>query len=268
LAGGLTLLLLLFAPSAEGPRPAMAPFGSSFEADTWEEWNGYGAKTQPEMYPPARIVDPLDDGLPRIQGNRAARLEVRPEDALADRTHAKLIRSWPVDEVSGSYRAWYYLPRDYTLRGRTWVNVMQFKEPYRCADYCSDPSWWVVLVGGKRRDGVRPGAPVAEVERWNSEGRPRRAERRMPFPTGRWVELRADVRQGERIDFYVDGRRFDTALQSEYPVGPMHGSRSLEWAFGVGSYTGTSGDPRRYAANGPLYVDAISFRPFAADGGR
>jgi hypothetical protein len=241
----------------------MPPFESSFEAGTWQEWNGYGAKTQPEMYPPASIVDPLEEGVPRIHGNRVARLEVRPEDALADRTHAKLIRSWAVEEVSGSYRAWYYLPRDYTLRGRTWVNVLQFKEPYRCAGYCSDPSWWVVLVGAKRGDGIRRGAPVAEVERWAANGRPRRAERRMPFPTGRWVELRADVRQGERIDFYIDGRRFDTALQDEYPVGPMHGSRSLEWAFGVGSYTGTSGDPLRYAANGPLYVDAVSFTPFA-----
>jgi hypothetical protein len=266
LVGGIALLMLLFAPPADGPKPAMPAFDSSFESGTWEEWKGYGAKSQPEMYPPAEIVDPLDEGIPRIQGRRAARLEVRPEDARADRTHAKLIRSWSADRVSGSYRAWYYVPSGYTLRGRAWVNIFQFKEPYSCDGYCSDPSWWMVLVGAKRGDGIRRGAPVAEIERWESDGRRRRVERRRPFPTGRWVEVRADVRQGERIDYYIDGRRFDTALQEEYPVGPMHGSRSLEWAFGVGSYTGTSGDPARYAANGPLYVDAVSFRPFAADG--
>lgn len=270
---GISLLLLTLGhgisqlPSerpAEDRRAAdtMPVFESGFESGDWREWGGYGAAHQPELFPPARVVDPRAEGVPRLEGERAARLEVTLADALADRTHAKLIRSWPVSRVSGTYRAWYYLPEGFHLRGEAWVNVFQFKEPYRCDDYCSDPSWYVVLVGADEQDGLPLGTPVAELERWESDGYAQREDRRVEFPTGRWVEVRADVYQGDRIEFWVDGEPFDLARHDEYPVGPMHGSRSLEWAFGVGNYAGTSGDPRAYAANGPIYVDAVSFHPF------
>jgi hypothetical protein len=247
----------------EDDRDAMPRFESSFEAGNWREWGGYGGDHDPEDYPPARIVDPKDEGVPRLDGRRAARLEVTAEDARVDRVHAKLIRSWPVSEVSGTYSAWYYLDPDYRLRPSGWVNIFQFKEPYRCDDYCSDPSWWMILDAPEDGDRVPyPGAPVATIDRWDEDGRAELDPPRRPFPTGRWVEVRAELHQGDRIEFFIDGEHFATARDEQYPVGPMHGDRSLEWAWGVGNYAGNGDGPEEDATSGPMYVDRVSFEPF------
>ena len=62
---------------------------------------------------------------------------------------------------------------------------------------------------------------------------------------------------GDRIDFYLDGRRFDTGRQADYPVGLAPGDSS--WIFSPGWYLNT----------GTAYIDDVSFaRPGAVAAGR
>ena len=117
-------------------------------------------------------------------------------------------------EEGGTYRAWCLLPRStrrvlrHNNHGRYgWVNIFQFKH--------SNP------------DGDGSHLP------------------RVPF--GRWFELRADVHPGDRIDFYLDGRRFDTGRQAAYGVGLAPGDSS--WIFSPGWYLNT----------GTAYIDGVSF---------
>jgi hypothetical protein len=81
------------------------------------------------------------------------------------------------------------------------------------------------------------------------------------------VEVRADLVQHRYIRFYIDGHFWTTARQSEYPIGPLHGSASREWAFGVGNYAGHGNSPAVDAATGPLYVDKVSIRPLSRSAG-
>lgn len=241
-------------------------FRSSFESGDFDEWGGYNRRFQPEQYPPgAKVLDPDDDGVPRREGCRVARFHVTLDDARVRRTHAKLLWSWkrgrgefatrPPRDVSGVYSAWYYVPRNYKLRARGWVNIFQWKESYYEAngdgrEWRSDPTWWITLERGRRSSRM-----IAALNNWG--GGITAVE---PFPTGRWVQIRAVLRQRRSIEVFVDGRRLGTARQGTYPVSPQYGGRSLGWTFGVGNY---SGRERRSseAVSGPLYVDDIRVRP-------
>jgi beta-glucanase (GH16 family) len=166
--------------------------------------------------------------------------------------------------VSGVYSSWYYLPENYSVPGDSWVNIFQFKEQYRTpAGGHSDPLWWVQLGGaawassmsqayGEGAIGGRPDAPVAFIDYWYNNWRETR--KFVPVPLGRWFELKAVLRQNDRIDFFIDGKPLDTAKASTYPVSPFHGDQSMEWIFGVGNYS--------TAANGPLYADRVSYTGF------
>jgi hypothetical protein len=128
---------------------------------------------------------------------------------------------------------------------------MEFKERYwdgSQAGYQSDPAWWLVLYNG---DGH--GTPYAHVNYWNG-GSAGTAGRSVAFPRGRWVEVHADLYQGDRIEWFVGGRRIAVGANSRYPVGPSHGARSLAWDFGVGDYAGAGRGTWRNRLSRPLYV--------------
>ena len=250
-----------------GPRPttqssSVARFRSSFEAGDFDEWGGYNHRFQPDQYPKgAKVLDPHDDGVPRREGCRVARFHVTLDDAVVRRTHAKMLKSWkvgsgqfttrPPSDVSGVYSAWYYLPKNYRVRGRGWVNIFQWKESYYRSrrgdrEWFSDPTWWITLERG-RNGGIR-----ALLNNWGGG-----ITAGPSFPRGRWVQVRAVLRQGRSIDFFLDGKHWTTARQRRYPVSPRYGSRSLGWTWGVGNYSSRGDGPPRDAVSGPLYVDAI-----------
>ena len=236
-------------------RPAVPAWTSSFESGDFREWSHWG-QGQRQWYPVSRVVDPVREGIPRRHGQRVARFEVRDEDAAAGRIHAKVYKWWtgPPDDVSGTYRASFYVPRDYRFRAGSWgTNLFQWKEEYvDSAGGYRQESQWVVALGPASWYGLR-GVPrrALVLSMWTgARGRTRSLQR---FPVARWVDICADLYQGKRIEVYVDGRLFTVARAGQFPVGPSQGGRSLKWIFGVGNYGRNEG---------PIYVDAVSYLRF------
>ena len=233
-------------------RPAASAWSSSFESGNFREWSHSG-EGERESYPVSRVVNPVREGIPRRHGRRVARFEVSDEDAAAGRIHAKVYKWWrgPPKDVSGTYRASFYVPRDYRFREGSWgANLFQWKEEYTDTGggFRQEPQWALAL-GPARWYGLQGRAPVLSM--WtDSRGRTSSLRR---FPLARWVEVCADLYQGKRIVVYVDGRRFTVAHARQFPVGPAQGSRSLKWIFGVGNYGNNEG---------PIYVDAVSYLRF------
>ncbi len=256
LAGALALLL----PGRGGARPT---WQSSFERRGLAEWSWRdGGST-------VRVVDAVAAGVPPLAGAHVARFETTRAARPGAPVHAKLYESFgrdlggpharPPADVSGSYRAWFFFPLGFRVPRGTWVNLFQFKEKYQArADRVSDPLWWVQLGSaswthppGRARLAVRSDAPVAFLNFFSN--RWRHPPRFVAVPLGRWVEIRADVRQGQRIDFFLGGEALGTARASEYPVSPFHGTASREWIFGVGDYS--------TGRNGPLFIDDAAVYP-------
>lgn len=248
------------------PAPAVPPaWSAGFEGGNFAEWTWWG-QGQTSLWGHIAVVDPASEGVPRFGGARVGRFETTADDIAAGRTSAKVYESFRSNgrspaHVGGTYRAWYYLPPSYRVPLNTDVNVFQFKEDYADAGgtWHSDALWWLNLstaswakgMGGAAWIGTPPArgdAPVFLLQ--HAENRWTRQVRFMPAPLGRWFEIRADLRQGDRIDFFIDGRLYDTARASEYPVNPFR-SDSLGWTFGVGNYS--------TGANGPLYLDDASY---------
>lgn len=236
-------------------RPAVPAWTSGFETGNFREWTQWG-QGQRNWYPFSHVVDPLGEGIPRRQGRRVARFAVSDQDAASGRIHAKVYKAWrgPPNDVSGTYRAWFYVPRSYRFRANSWgANIFQWKEEYidKRGRYRQDPEWvvglgpahWYGLRGLPRR------APVVSV--WTGRGGRVSGPRR--FPLGKWVEVCADLFDGQKIDVYLNGRLLAVARARDFPVGPSQGSRSLKWIFGVGNYGSNSG---------PIYVDAVSYLRF------
>ena len=65
-------------------------------------------------------------------------------------------------------------------------------------------------------------------------------------PLGRWFEIKANLYENDRIDWYLDGQKFDTSRDSTYDVGRFY-DKSEGWIFGVGHYDGY----------GKLWVDDV-----------
>ena len=49
------------------------------------------------------------------------------------------------------------------------------------------------------------------------------------------------MHQNNRIDWYVDGRLLVTNYETEFHVGPIHGSDAEDWTYGIGNYSGNVG---------------------------
>jgi hypothetical protein len=154
--------------------------------------------------------------------------------------------------VSGTYRAWYYFPLGYHIRPRTADMVFEFKDEYTDGTgWHQDPTWWIEIDAASEWGfgGMRRNAPVAVLYHLD----PRPPVTPVLVPRGRWFEIRARVRQGRRIDVWLAGRHIATGYQRQYPVGLRRGRHSLKWILGVGNYS--------QDADGPLYVDDVSYRP-------
>ena len=180
-----------------------------------------------------------------------------PADIRAGRVHSKLFRYFEPHDVSGSYRAWFYLPRDYAVEPGKFGTVFQFKEQFLAGpgtEERQDPVWFIAL---KRASdfGVRasrPSAPVALVQHWKDwevdDGV--HPGPRVPVPLGRWFEFRATIQEGRCVEFFMDGKPLGGGTNDHYPVSPAAGERSKIWIFGIGNYADTPG---------VIYADRASF---------
>jgi hypothetical protein len=201
-------------------------------------------------------------GAPRAlnPSGRVVRLEVTPGGPQ----HAKLYKYVDFAEgASGTYEAAYWLPRNFAIRQNyTAVNVFQFKNgagmnsgnsSFRVSVSLMPASW-----AGVRHPSGRSDAPVAVIRHdndWGAAGREHGnnafhgPQKPRPVPLGRPVRIRANVKVGKRIDFFVNGRRLGTLRNSHVPFSGVPGfSRSL--IFGIGHY---SPDP------GYLYILDAAF---------
>lgn len=280
---------LLVAREQEGPRASERGFTqvvwhadfdrSRHQCDISDAgWDSYGGAGNPPCPASVRVVDTAREGLPPLgRRHRAMRLGLRPVDSRRGVIFAKIGKPFfapgyadgqqpihatrPPADVSGSYRAWFYLPRDFRIRGTGWRNVMQFKERYWDGSengYRSEPMWWLVLYNPR---GDHRGHVTAGIRYWG-DGKVGSVGRARPFPRGRWVEVRADLRQGRSITWTLDGRRLGVGTPSRYPVGPRRGALSLAWDFIVGNYAGAGVERTwRNRISRPLYVgDAVVLR--------
>ena len=254
---------LLTAPGAMAAQPAPA-FSSGFESNNFLEWSHVNDLHR------QRVVPATESGIPvRVDGRYIASFEVTDADRQAGKIHSKLYKHWavrapirakrdgfgrPVERLpggdpSGTYRAHYFLPPDYRA-ARRWVNVFQWKEDHGARAEHQDPQWWLNL-GRASSFGGDTDAPVLFVNNWGNPYR-RYRPRTVPAPLGRWFEIRAELQQRRRIDWYLDGRLFARSRNAAYPIGRR--PRTTGWIFGVGHYGGL----------GRLWVDDVSYVPRSA----
>ncbi len=243
---------------------------------------GWDVPQWPEMRNgQTRAVRPEDYGVPRRpggSGDRVLRASVNSDQRDSGAYAAYLYKVWavgapetswssdltqgPLERIrpgqeGGTYRAWYYLPEStrQTLQSNNdsshgWVNIFQFKHSNPNmkgpGHWDQPPQWWVNI---RNND---PNRITLAVSHW---GDPAWGEKRgnMPaVPFGRWFELRADVYPGDHIDFFLDGKRFETGRQRDHQVGLGPGDSS--WIFSPGYYLNT----------GTAFIDDVTFtRPGA-----
>jgi hypothetical protein len=226
-----------------------------------------------------RVVEPAAHGVPGRPGGTNAhvlRVTVNNRQRAAGAYAAYLYKVWALappetgwtsdlgrpferirpGEEGGTYRAWYYLPLStrrvlrHNNHGRHgWVNIFQFKHSNPNGGgrghWAQPPQWWI-NIRNNNHDRLtlcvshRRKPSFCERHGLHGSNLPR-------VPFGRWFELRADVHPGKRIDFYLDGRRFDTGRQSDHRVGLAPGDSS--WILSPGWYLNT----------GTAYIDDVRF---------
>lgn len=146
----------------------------------------------------------------------------------------------------GVYKAWYFLPSDYKVTARDWTNLFQFKEEgSKNGTWHQDPSWWLNMSAANAFN-AGGSEPVLFVNNWGNNYNNYKPEL-VKAPLGRWFEVKAELHEDDRIDWYIDGKKFDTSLDSTYPVGRFY-DKSDGWIFGVGHYGGA----------GKVWVDDVS----------
>jgi hypothetical protein len=229
-------------------------WSDSFESGNFNNWSFVqGADTTQGGPGPqyVYVTTPAAAGVPAEDGKYIAHFE-RPTTAV-NYPHAKIYKEWstygkldqfgrkedPIfnnGSVSASYSAWYYFPANYTVPGE-WVNIFQFKEQGYSQQgvWSQNPSWWVNISSASTWNlGNRQ--PYLFI---NNEGNNyvNFKPKVMPVPLGRWFQIIAKLYQGQRIDWYVDGKLFDTSYNSTWPVGRFY-YNSNGWIFGVGHYGG------------------------------
>ena len=255
-----------------GPMP-QGSWSNDFGSGNFCQWTWWG-QGQQNLYGSTSVVTAASAGVPQLhQGSpNVGRMTVTAADAADGSINAKLYEGFGTwsgntehepSNVSGTYSAWYYVPSSYKIPPNTWSNIFQFKEQYQEPDGSqqSDPLWWIQLsnaawaetYGGATWIGPQPtdpNAPVAVLNYWcNNWTRKVVLE---AVPLNQWFNISAVLTQGQSIAFSMAGKPFDTALNSQYAVGPSH-STGDEWIFGVGNYS--------TAPNTTLYVGNASYSP-------
>lgn len=254
------LTALLLAPLALAPAAAGAavvhpkPWSSSFETGDMSEWSYWG-QAESSVWGHLAVLDPLLSGVPRDAGRLAARFETTPLDIATGHVQAKVSKwfdrprrgSW---DVSGRYCASYFFPRGYHAVPASADMVFEFKQEWvDGSGFHQDPMWWVEIDAAREWSlaASRPDAPVAVLYHLY----PRPPVQPVVLPLGRWTTICARVRQKRSVTLEIDGATVQVGTARQYPVGPERKAR--RWILGVGNYS--------RAANGPLWVDAVSYRP-------
>jgi hypothetical protein len=239
--------------------------GPCTDASCHKEWSFVQAEDPAQAYPELNKVPMASDlDITAHSGCCVAKFEVTQAALSANRMHSKVFKEFqipgasikrdqfgrsleelPASGIDGTYRAWYYVPQDYKVVTSDWSNIFQFKlteeNPFK-----QNPQWWVNLVGGPN------GQPYLHVENLGN-GTFSDPNGRKPMPKGKWFEIRADLHEGNKIDWYLDGQYWETVTDGNGSIGRGAAtSTPRTWVFGVGHYGGV----------GRLYVDDVSFTPF------
>ncbi len=215
--------------------------------DRLDDWSFWGHGGQENLYGYPYVVDAKAEGI-SCQANKVLKLNHRPGDPTL---HHKLFKTWskaswpqgadnsfPHDspaDVSGRYSALFWIAPDLNLTAvlgghSGWANIFQFKEAYLDGNgqWQQDPSHWLGLS-------LEGGRPVLQAATWGMN-----TTRPMMAPIlGRWFDVEARLYQGDRIEWWVDGKLFDTVHAIAYPVGRMYpDDESQGWTYGIGNYCG------------------------------
>lgn len=210
------------------------------------------------------VVSSGSGGAPTAHGGSDMAKFTTDSGTCAAKPHSKVFKEWkfptgsaktdnfgralqaaPASGIDGTYRAWFYFPTGYAYTsGCGWTNIFQFKAEQE-SPYAQDPQWWVNV---KDRSG---GGANLHVENW-SGGTYTDPGGEKQLITGRWFEIRADVFEGDRIDWFLDGAFWQTVPNSATTIG--RGSLTgtpRTWIFGVGHYGGI----------GTVYIDDQTMTP-------
>ncbi len=246
-------------------------WGDGFESGDFSHWS-YVQGQDPSQGGPGPnsvyVTTYNAAGIPAREGSHIAHFE-RPASA-ANYPNAKIYKEWsavgkldqfrrvedPIfnnGDVSGVYLAWYYFPSNYTCSS-DWVNIFQFKEEGydKSGKPIQNPSWWL-NVGPSGSFGGKTSQCVMFLNNWGNKY-VNYHPKTLPVPLGRWFEVRVFLYQGNRIDWFVNSKLFDTSYNSTYPVGRYY-PKSNGWVFGVGHYGGV----------GQIYVDKVQVYKFFAE---
>jgi hypothetical protein len=233
----------------------MTTFFDSFENGNFRKWSYIQAQSTSQGGPGAAynyVATGSSFGITAHSGSDVAQF-YRPASA-SGLPHAKVYKEWSnvgkkdqygrvEDKLpdsgnpSGVYSAWYYLPKDYQFTAGQWTNLFQFKEEgFIDGQRRQDPSWWL-NIGAAKSWGLGSTEPVLFVNNWGNDSS-HYNPKVVKAPVGRWFEIKAELHENDRIDWYLDGRKFDTSYDSIYDVGRFY-DQSNGWIFGVGHYGGT-----------------------------
>ena len=249
---------------------------SSFASGNFSSWSDW---TQP-LGGTFSVTTPGSAGIPAPpSGDRKiAHFQVTKAELRSGHVQSKLYEFWEVGHAhlnsetgqplarmtnrgAGMYSAWYYLPRNYSIRYDGPVNIFQFKESYSSDgisynDYGSDMQSSLNLFSRRtlkgyygndlalhHASGLRSTYPMLAVNLWHDPAvhpRPGHKYQAIPAPLGRWFNVTAKLYPGNRVSYYVDGKLLDTWHNDEYPVGVRsvmpNGELPQSWSFGVGHY--------------------------------
>ena len=243
-------------------------FKDDFETGDFTKWSYIqGADTtQGGPGPQYNYVAPASSfGIQAHSGEDIAKFE-RPATAT-NLPHAKAFKEWsqigkrdefgrvedkmPNDgNPSGTYKVWYYLPSDYQFTSREWTALTQFKEEgIHNGEWTQDPSWGISMSSAQAwgdPGGTKPVMFASYYQNpWGYE------PVKVDVPLGRWFEMRADLYENNRIEWFLDGQKFDTSYDSQHDVGRYY-DQSQGWIYGIGHYLGY----------GKLYADDASYETF------
>jgi hypothetical protein len=233
-------------------------FSDNFETGNFRNWSYVQGQSTGQGGPGSAynyVTTGASLGIQAHSGEDVAQF-YRP-DSATNLPHAKVFKEWSnvgkhdqfgrVEEKlpdggnpSGVYSAWYYLPKDYQFTSSKWTNLFQFKEEGTLnGQWQQFPQWWLNMSSAKAW-GVGGTEPVLFVNHWEqnySNFKPTTIK----APLGRWFEVKAELHENDRIDWYIDGQKFDTSRDSTWDVGRAireEGGQSNGWIFGVGHYDG------------------------------